>query len=144
MFAPFFQHFLISWWYQEIFPLFYLTSQKLRRQIKGYCYTKPYLRTGVYNFWTKSTQINNLEKCQKLKMWKSTHKGPFPALRIKWWSVSSLTVIEYSSDKQMLWSVCTYAQSDLSLSWSHIPQSSKSHVTAHIYVSWSTSELRVR
>ena len=28
----------------------------------------------------------------------------------KWCSVSSLTVIEYSSDKQMLWSVCTYAQ----------------------------------
>ena len=28
----------------------------------------------------------------------------------KWCSVSSLTVIEYSSDKQMLWPVCTYAQ----------------------------------
>ena len=62
----------------------------------------------------------------------------------KWWSVSSLTVIEYSSDKQMFWSVCTYSQAGLSLCWSHIPHSWKYHVIAHIYVSWSTSELRVR
>ena len=49
----------------------------------------------------------------------------------KWCSVSSLTVIEYSSDTQMLWSVCTYAQG-----WS-VPLLVanttfwKSHVTAH-------------
>ena len=50
----------------------------------------------------------------------------------KWCSVSSLTVIEYSSDKQMLWSVCTYAQADLSLCWSQIPHFWKSHLTAYI------------
>ena len=50
----------------------------------------------------------------------------------KWCSVSSLTVIEYSSDKQMLWSVCTYAQADPSLCSSQIPHFWKSHVTAHM------------
>ena len=50
----------------------------------------------------------------------------------KWCSVSSLTVIEYSSDKQMLWSVCMYAQADLSLCLSHIPHFWKSHVMAHM------------
>ena len=50
----------------------------------------------------------------------------------KWCSVSSLTVIEYVSDKQRLWSVCTYEQADLSLCWSHIPHFWKSHVTAHM------------
>ena len=50
----------------------------------------------------------------------------------KWCSVSSLTVIEYSSDKQMLWSVWMHAQVDQSLCWSQIPQFWKSHVTAHM------------
>ena len=50
----------------------------------------------------------------------------------KWCAVSSLTVIEYSSDKQMLWSVCTNAQADLSLCWSQIPHFWKSHVAAHM------------
>ena len=45
-------------------------------------------------------------------------------------SVSSLGVIEYSSDKQRLWSDCTYAQADQRLCWSHIPHCWKSHVTA--------------
>ena len=34
-------------------------------------------------------------------------------------SVSSLTVIEHSSDQQSLWSDCAYAQADLSLCLSH-------------------------
>ena len=50
----------------------------------------------------------------------------------KWCSVSSLTLIEYSSDKQRLWSDCTYAQADLRLCWSHIPHCWKSHVAAQI------------
>ena len=37
----------------------------------------------------------------------------------KWCSVSSLTIIEYSSDEQRLWSDCAYAQADLRLCWSH-------------------------
>ena len=48
----------------------------------------------------------------------------------KWCSASSLTIIEYSSDK--LWSDCAYAQADLRLCWSHIPHCWKSHVTAQI------------
>ena len=46
-------------------------------------------------------------------------------------SVSSLTIIEYSSDKQRLWSDCAYAQADLRLCWSHIPHCWKSHAPAH-------------
>ena len=47
-------------------------------------------------------------------------------------SVCSLTIIEYSSDKQRLWSDCAYAQADLRLCWSHIPHCWKSHVAARM------------
>ena len=50
----------------------------------------------------------------------------------KWCSVSSLTIIEYSSDQQRLLSDCAYAQADLRLCWSHIPHFWKSHALAHI------------
>ena len=46
---------------------------------------------------------------------------PFRRRNSKWCSVSSLTVIEYSSDLQRLWSDCAYAQADLRFCWSHIP-----------------------
>ena len=50
----------------------------------------------------------------------------------KWCSVSSLTIIEYSSDKQRLWSHWAYAQADLRLCWPHIPHCWKSlAVAAH-------------
>ena len=52
----------------------------------------------------------------------------------KWCSVSSLTLIEYSSDKQRLWSDCRYVQADLRLCWSYIPHCSKTHATALIIV----------
>ena len=52
-------------------------------------------------------------------------------------SVSSLTVIEYTSDKQRLWSDCAYAQADLSLCWSHILHCWKSHALAHIHFQFS-------
>ena len=45
---------------------------------------------------------------------------------LKGCSVSSLTLIGYSSDKQRLWSECAYAQDDLRLCWSHIPHRWKS------------------
>ena len=56
----------------------------------------------------------------------------------KWCSVSSLTVIEYLSGLQRLWSGCVYAQAGLSLCWSHIPQCWKSHVAAqfHYVICW--------
>ena len=52
---------------------------------------------------------------------------------VQWCSVSSLRVIEYSNDKQRLWSDCAYAQAGLSLCWPHIPHCWKSHVAAYIY-----------
>ena len=44
---------------------------------------------------------------------------PFKPRKSKWYSVSSLTIIKYSSDKQRLWSDCAYAQADLRLCLSH-------------------------
>ena len=55
---------------------------------------------------------------------------PFKFRNLKWGLVSSLTVIEYLSDQQRLWSVCAYVQAGLSLCWSHIPSCWKSHATA--------------
>ena len=54
------------------FHYFDVTSLKLWHQIKGYCYTKPYFRTYVYNFRTKSIQINNLNiyLLKNVKNWK--------------------------------------------------------------------------
>ena len=50
----------------------------------------------------------------------------------KWCSVSSITIIEFSSDEQRLWSDCVYAQADLRLCWSHIPHCWKSHALAQL------------
>ena len=49
-------------------------------------------------------------------------------------SVSSLTLIEYSSDYVRLCSDCAYEQADLRLCWSHIPHCWKSHVTAWYFI----------
>ena len=57
---------------------------------------------------------------------------PFRHRNSKWCSVSSLTVIEYSSDKRRLWSDCAYAQANLRLCWSHISHCWKSHALAII------------
>ena len=57
---------------------------------------------------------------------------PFKLRNSKWRSVSNLTLIEYSSGKQRLWSGCTYAQAGLSRCWPHIPHCCKSHVAAQI------------
>ena len=58
--------------------------------------------------------------------------APFSLRNLKCCLISSLTVIEYSSDKQRLWSDCTYAQPGLKRCWSHIPHCWKSHVMAHL------------
>ena len=57
---------------------------------------------------------------------------PFNHRNSKCCSVSSLTLLEYSSDQQRFWSDCTYAKADLRLWWSHIPHCWKCHVTAHM------------
>ena len=65
---------------------------------------------------------------------------PFKLTNSKWCSISSLTIIEYPSDWQRIWSDCTYAQVDLRLCWSHIPHYWKSHVTAHM---WKTYKILI-
>ena len=52
----------------------------------------------------------------------------------KWCSVSSLTVIEYSSDLQWLWSNCAYVQAGLSLCLLHIPHCWKPHALAQMVI----------
>ena len=58
----------------------------------------------------------------------------FKHRKSKWCSVSSLTVIEYSSDWQRLWPDCAHAQADLRLYWLHIPHCWKSHVMAQFQI----------
>ena len=57
-------------------------------------------------------------------------KPPFKLRTSKRCLVSSLTLKEYSSDKQRLWSDWAYAQADLRLCWSHISHCWKSHALA--------------
>ena len=57
-------------------------------------------------------------------------RHPFKLRNTKWCSVSSLTVIGYSSKLQRLWSDSAYAQAGLSLCWSHTPRCWKSHARA--------------
>ena len=67
---------------------------------------------------------------------------PFKLRNSKWYSVSSLTIIKYSSDLQRLWSDCAYAQAGLSLCWSHIPNCWKSHALAQILSLRRNSNIR--
>ena len=68
---------------------------------------------------------------------------PFKLRYSKWCSFSSLTVIEYLSYKQSLWSDCAYAQADLRLCWSRIPickleiSCCGSNAHAHLSLCWS-------
>ena len=57
---------------------------------------------------------------------------PFKLKNPIWCSDSSLTVIEYSSDLQWLWSDYAYAHTDLRLCWSHIPHCWKFHAMAQL------------
>ena len=58
---------------------------------------------------------------------------PFKLRISKWCSVSSLTIIEYSSDEQWLWSDCANAQAGLRPCWSHTPHCWKSCVVAQLF-----------
>ena len=90
-----------------------------------------------YTLWkgTKWTVTCDFQQCGILT-WIDSDEPVQPPLNLrssKWCAFSSLTFIEYSSDKQRLWSDCAYAQADLRLCWSHIPHCWKSHVTAQIW-----------
>ena len=65
---------------------------------------------------------------------------PFKLRNSKWCSFSSLTVIEYSSDKQRLLSDCAYAQADLRLCWSLIQHCWKSHAALQNFITMSRVE----
>ena len=65
-------------------------------------------------------------------------QSPFGLRSSKWCSVRSLTVKEYLSDKQRLWSDCAYAQADLRLCWSHMPHCWKSHALTQMCI-WPLS-----
>ena len=49
--------------------------------------------------------------------WDEPVQSSFRLRNSKWCSVSSLTLMGYSSIKQRLWSDCAYAQADLRLCW---------------------------
>ena len=65
---------------------------------------------------------------------------PFKLRNSKCCSVSNLSLIEYLSDEQRLWSDCAYAQAGLSLCWSHIPHCWKSNPMTHIVSLFRNSE----
>ena len=70
--------------------------------------------------------------------WDKPLQPHFKLRNPKWFSFSSLTIIEYSSDQQWLWSDCTYAQADLRPCWSHTPHCWKSHALALLCQSWGS------
>ena len=76
----------------------------------------------------------NYQQCGILKSVDSDEpvQPSFKLRNSKLCSVSSLTLIKYSSDYQRLDSDCVYAQADLRLCWSHIPYCWKSHATAQL------------
>ena len=102
----------------------------------------------MYNWpmqWLQSTwQCLTYNVSQQCGIWTCVDSDkplqpPFKLRNSKWCSVSSLLIIEYSSNKQRLWSDCAYAQADLRLCWLHIPHCWKSHALTQItYVQSAT------
>ena len=78
----------------------------------------------------------DFQQCSILKSVDSDEpvEPPFKLRNSKWCSVSSLTLLECSTNKQRLKSDCGYAQADLRLCWSDIPHCWKSHAVAHIHL----------
>ena len=88
--------------------------------------------------WSPGSVTCDFQQCGILTSVESNEPvhSPYKLRNSKWFSVSSLTLIEYSSHKQRLWSVWAYAQAGLSLCRSHIPHCWKSHVMAHYLKEW--------
>ena len=94
-----------------------------------------YIRILMHSFIeNKWASARDFHQCSILTSVDSDEplQPPFKPRKSKWCSVSSLTIIEYSSDQLRLWSDCAYAQADLRLCWSHIPHCWKSHALAQI------------
>ena len=91
------------------------------------------LRSEIYGIWATTCDF---QQCGILT-WTDSDEHAQPPVKLrnsKCCSAGSWTVIQYSSNKQRLWSDCAYAQAGLSLCWSHIPHCWKSHVAAHLFV----------
>ena len=100
--------------------------------------TMLYILMGVNDFWNFQIDLwavtGDFQQCDILTSVDSDEpvQPPFTLGNSKLCSVSSLTLIKYSSDKQRLWSDWAYVQADLRLCWSHIPYCWKSHVAAQL------------
>ena len=127
----------------EILPVTRINMALSKKQI-----TKMLIRLRGWAGWSAPVLFSNprrqvfsrrgpcdFQQCGTLT-WIDLDQPVQPPVRVensKCCSFNSLTVIEYLSDYQRLWSVCrlcAYAQACLSLYWSHIPHCWKSHVTA--------------
>ena len=78
-----------------------------------------WLQKSLYDIWAATC---DLQQCGILTSVDSDEplQPSFKLRYSKWCSVGSLTVKEYLSDKQRLWSVCVYAHAGLSLCWIHV------------------------
>ena len=99
--------------------------------LNGCCLTYPMYHHRVKYKWAVTCDFQHCGILTSV----DSHQPVQPPIKLrnsKCCTVSSLTVIEYSSDLQRLWSVCAYAQAGLSLCWSYIPHCWKSHVKAQV------------
>ena len=95
------------------------------------------------NIWAATC---GLQKCGILT-WIDSDKPVQPSFKLrnsKRCSISSFTLIEYSSDYKRLWSDCVYDQADLRLWWSNILHCWKSHAAAHMFFIHSNFENNVK
>ena len=120
--------------FSSYLDLWILSTRKLNKRALGH--RVAYLRLIVYKSIGKHNWAAtcDFEQCGTLTSVDSGEplQPPCKIRNIKSCSICSFTLIEYSNDKQRLWSDCAYAQADLRLCWSHIPHCWKSHVAAHI------------
>ena len=119
----------VSWLLMHLFwsSLFYYTT------LHSYSYDALVMQRLRLWHWFMSramwfTTMWYFDTCRPTRACAATSK----LRNYKWCSISSLRVIEYSSDKQILWSDCAYAQADLRLCWSHIPHCWKSRAATLI------------
>ena len=108
-----------------------LNCKQLDRNVSDQCNLSQTTRCWAYRIWAVTCDF---QPCGILT-WIHSDESSQPPVKLrnsKWCSVSSLTLIEYSSDWQRLWSDCAYAQADLRLCCSHLPHCCKSDVVAHV------------
>ena len=103
-----------------------------RSLVRQWLLVPPWVNLGRRDYWAVTCDF---QQCGVLTWIHSDEpvQTPFKLSNTKCCLISSLTVIEYSSDQQRLWSVCAYAQADLRLCWSQIPHCWKSHVAAQLW-----------